>query len=195
MSGRREAFAFLAALIVYCAFALHYWNATGPWVVDDTFIFLRYAENFARGLGLVFNPGERVEGYTSFLWVLLLSAATRLGLPPLGFAQAAGLILGGVQLFAAWRFARLLAPGGVAWLVPAWLATNRTFTIWSVQGMEVKLFGALVACSLWLWTRALAPERAPGLALGALVGLAALARPEGFLQKFLSLGSSPKSPP
>ena len=42
---------------------------------DDSFISFRYANNLARGQGLVFNPGERVEGYTNFLWVLLAAAA------------------------------------------------------------------------------------------------------------------------
>ena len=42
------------------------------WVCDDAFISFRYARNLARGLGLVFNAGERVEGFTNFLWTLLL---------------------------------------------------------------------------------------------------------------------------
>ena len=40
---------------------------------DDAFITMRYARNFAQGLGLVFNPGERVEGFTSFLWTIILA--------------------------------------------------------------------------------------------------------------------------
>ena len=42
-------------------------------VVDDAYISMRYSKNMAQGIGLVFNAGERVEGYTSFLWVLLLA--------------------------------------------------------------------------------------------------------------------------
>ncbi|MFP8881170.1 MAG: hypothetical protein VCE43_17850, partial [Myxococcota bacterium] len=33
------------------------------WLCDDAFISIRYAENLANGLGLVYNAGERVEGY------------------------------------------------------------------------------------------------------------------------------------
>ncbi len=40
------------------------------YTVDDAFISFRYSQNLARGMGLVFNPGERVEGYTNFLWTL-----------------------------------------------------------------------------------------------------------------------------
>ncbi|XDD51707.1 hypothetical protein AB3N59_08260 [Leptospira sp. WS92.C1] len=42
------------------------------WIADDAFISLRYAKNFAEGKGLVFNAGEYTEGYTNFLWTLLL---------------------------------------------------------------------------------------------------------------------------
>jgi hypothetical protein len=34
--------------------------------VDDAYISLRYAENWATGRGLSFNPGERVEGTRTF---------------------------------------------------------------------------------------------------------------------------------
>lgn len=58
------------------AWALHL-----GWVADDAFISFRYARNWVNGAGLVFNPGERVEGYTNFLWVVLLSPFEALGMP------------------------------------------------------------------------------------------------------------------
>ena len=36
----------------------------------------------AESPGLVFNPGKRGEGYTNFLWVLLMAAAMQLGFAP-----------------------------------------------------------------------------------------------------------------
>jgi arabinofuranosyltransferase len=51
-------------------------------VQDDAFVTLRYAQNLAEGAGLTWNPGERVEGYTNFLWALLLVVAFRLGIDP-----------------------------------------------------------------------------------------------------------------
>jgi len=42
---------------------------------EDCFITFRYAEQWLRGRGLVFNPGERVEGYSNFLWLALMAAA------------------------------------------------------------------------------------------------------------------------
>jgi arabinofuranosyltransferase len=43
--------------------------------IDDGNIFLKYAENIVNGNGFVFNVGsERVEGFTSLLWVLVCAA-------------------------------------------------------------------------------------------------------------------------
>lgn len=46
---------------------------------DDAFITYRYAENLINGYGIVFNPGERVEGYSNFLYVLLMVPGAFLG--------------------------------------------------------------------------------------------------------------------
>ena len=46
-------------------------------VCDDAFIAFRYVSNLHDGHGLVWNraPFQPVEGYTSFLWVVLLHGA------------------------------------------------------------------------------------------------------------------------
>src|SRR5205085_9529171 len=40
---------------------------------DDEMVSMRYAQNLASGNGLVWNPGEKVEGFTNPLWVLLMA--------------------------------------------------------------------------------------------------------------------------
>src|ERR1035437_4307958 len=40
---------------------------------DDAMISMRYARNLAEGHGLVWNPGERVEGYTNLAWTLFMA--------------------------------------------------------------------------------------------------------------------------
>ncbi len=52
------------------------------WTADDAYLSFRYAEQWVHGHGLVFNPGERVEGYTNFLWTAWCALGMRLGLPP-----------------------------------------------------------------------------------------------------------------
>ena len=42
--------------------------------IDDANIFMNYARHLSGGEGFVFNTGgEKVEGFTSLLWVLLCS--------------------------------------------------------------------------------------------------------------------------
>ena len=47
------------------------WAWSLLWASDDAYITFRYAENLVKGHGLVYNPGERVEGYTDFLWAII----------------------------------------------------------------------------------------------------------------------------
>ncbi|HEX4934306.1 MAG TPA: hypothetical protein VFV33_14045, partial [Gemmatimonadaceae bacterium] len=64
-----------AAAILYGLWAA--WRRA--WVSDDAYITFRYADHLARGLGLVFNVGERVEGYSNFLWTIWIAFGLRLG--------------------------------------------------------------------------------------------------------------------
>ena len=47
-------------------------------LIDDAMISMRYAWNLSHGLGLVWNPGEYVEGYTNPLMTLLMALPTLL---------------------------------------------------------------------------------------------------------------------
>jgi len=85
--------------------------------VDDAYISYRYAENLAAGRGLVFDPGERVEGYSNFLWVILLALSRILGAPIPAASLWLGLFLTLGTLVVAADLGRRLAPdsrwGGV----------------------------------------------------------------------------------
>jgi hypothetical protein len=65
-------------LLVVCAAGL-WWAWSLRWIADDAFISLRYARNLIEGHGLVYNVGERVEGYTNFLWTVLMASAGAVG--------------------------------------------------------------------------------------------------------------------
>ena len=45
------------------------------WTAEDAFIDFRVVRNLLAGHGPVFNPGQRVEAYTSPVWVLLLAVS------------------------------------------------------------------------------------------------------------------------
>jgi arabinofuranosyltransferase len=61
------------------------------WVSDDAFISFRYGRHLAEGEGLVWNPGEYVEGYTNLLWTLVLAVIEKLEADPVLASQALGL--------------------------------------------------------------------------------------------------------
>src|SRR5512146_354980 len=66
------------------------WN----FVTDDAFISFVYSRNLARHGQLVFNLGERVEGYTNFLWTLMLAGFLKVGLSPETMSRVLGTYFG-----------------------------------------------------------------------------------------------------
>src|SRR5215208_101414 len=49
-------------------------NGSRVFYLDDVqMVGMRYGRNLAEGLGLVWNAGERVEGYTNLLWTLFMA--------------------------------------------------------------------------------------------------------------------------
>lgn len=166
-------------------------------VVDDAYISFRYARNLVRGEGLVFNPGERVEGITNFLWTVLLAGAMAAGAEPEPAAEvlAAAAALGTLLLLAALG-RRLLRGRGAAMatvLPPVLFAALGSQARHVISGMETLLFVFLVlagfSCLLWRWRHASeAPPEPPGaavvggraaLAAGVVFALATMTRPEG----------------
>ncbi|MDP6518273.1 MAG: hypothetical protein QF411_00105 [Planctomycetota bacterium] len=165
----------LAALAVAhaCSFA-----GSGPF--DDDFILYRYARNLAQGLGPVFQPGERVEGFTSPLSVLLLAWCLRLGLAAHKASfliSCLGTVMAVCSLDLLWRRARLQSRFPLPALL---LALSPAFAWHAVAGQGTTLVAGLLAAALLFHERASRAQTGAGLA-AALLGLAALARPEALL--------------
>lgn len=78
----------LIVLLMALAFMQAY---THRFVQDDAFISFIYARNLVNGQGLTWF-GTYVEGYTNFLWVLLMSAGMRIGAEPVLFSYALGIL-------------------------------------------------------------------------------------------------------
>lgn len=123
-----------------------------PAQVDDAYISYRYAAHLVEGHGLVWNVGERVEGFTNPLWTLLVAFGLALGgsAPALGYAlglmSGLALLLGTAALARSWLVPeqRWLAP-----LAPGLLACFGTFVFWSTAGMETSLHAALAMGALF----------------------------------------------
>jgi arabinofuranosyltransferase len=146
--------------------------------VDDAFISFRYARNFARGWGLVYNQGEAIEGYTNFLWTVLLGAGARVGLEPEHLAK----VLGGASALGTvatlYFFEARIRPLGWAPCLSPWLyASSIVATGYAVWGLETALFAFLVVLGTLLFHREDAEPRAFPWS-GVVFGVAGLTRPE-----------------
>ena len=166
----------LVAYLSHCL-ALNY-------VVDDSFITFRYVKNFVNGSGLVFNPGERVEGYTNFLWAMLLSpflyANPKINL--LLVAQVLGIVFGMATILLVVRFSSLINRpfGPLSVVAAAFLAFNSSFSAWSTGGLETTLFTFLVFAGGLGYVYFLQTGKKQ-LVPAVLFALAAMTRPEGIL--------------
>src|SRR5690606_41082865 len=119
---RRVALGALAvALVVGLLLHARAWE----FLCDDAYISFRYAVNLAEHGALEYNLGERVEGYTNFLWVLVLALGTCLGLAPEALAPwltQAGALAGAAATVVLVRALRgASGPWALADLVPALL--------------------------------------------------------------------------
>ncbi|MCB9233354.1 MAG: glycosyltransferase family 39 protein [Bacteroidia bacterium] len=162
-------------------------SLTGAWLLrfcpDDAFITFRYAQNLALGHGPVWNAGEQpVEGYSTFLWMLLMSLPHFLHLDVLLFARLAGLISLAGMLGFAWKIFRRQLDKGPSLLLLALLGTHFTLMSFATSGMETVFFGFLVVLNAWLYERFLQRGMQSGFEaflMGLALALLPLTRPEG----------------
>ncbi len=150
----------------------------GP--IDDDFICMRYGRSFLSGDGLVFNPGQVVEGFTAPLWVMILAVGMAVGLDPVHVsvivsALACGLIVASVGV--AWQTLRPRS----AWPVPAILvATSPALAFHGAAGLGTTLLAGLLALWFALGLRAEARGQVP-TASALVLALACLLRQEAAL--------------
>lgn len=183
------------ALIVLAARVSALAGQEGNLILDDAFISFRYARHLASGSGLVFNVGERVEGYTNFLWTVLLAACARAGLDiPASsavlalLATAATIVVIGLisaRVFAAHPHEDLLAA-----VAPVLFAALGCQSRYVLAGMETPLFVLLLTSGVYAWMCA------RPVATGLLFALAMMTRPEGLMFALIALafGSTSSAP-
>lgn len=170
------------ALLVLGLLAL--WTAAGGLAsnIDDALITLRYSAMWVEGQGLVFNPGERVEGYSNPVWTVLCALPLVVGMDGLLGAKLMGMafdvaaVCGALLL--AWELVQPKRwPTALAVLAGAGLlAVSHPLRFWATAGLETTQYAALLVLALW---RLSVERRAGGLPLSAaLAGLAAISRPE-----------------
>jgi arabinofuranosyltransferase len=183
-----------SVILLLCAAALAagigwklFWFLT-----DDAYISFRYISNAHLGHGYVWNapPFRPVEGYTSFLWVVLLDAVWRVtGVAPPQAANPLALLFTLATLVVAARMVLRLteSPQRARARLPylalalAGIVTNRTFLTWSSSGLETAMFNLLVIA--WVYTGAFmrASFARRSFALAGCATAIYLVRPDGLL--------------
>ncbi|HMQ79457.1 MAG TPA: hypothetical protein PKE39_11980 [Ignavibacteria bacterium] len=171
------------------AVILYYYSKTFDFIQDDSFITYRYVKNFTEGNGLVFNIGERVEGYTCFLWVVLLAGVKSLGFNFISASQVLGIISSMLTLLFTYLISsKIFTKNNGAFYnlvftlgASVMLAANGSFAYWAVSGMETGLFGCLITLGIYLYLREI-KDHSDSFPISSIVFLfASLTRPEGNL--------------
>lgn len=150
------------------------------WLNDDQMISMRYARNLAQGHGLVWNPGQRIEGYTNFLWTVTMAglhllpigdARMALLVKALNWALACAVLVLGERLLRFFRPHPALALPGLLLM----LVFCGDLIYWSVHGFETILLAVIF---LFVLARILEESRAarPRLGTYLLMGLLPLVR-------------------
>jgi hypothetical protein len=193
---RHAAFVVVISLLVVLALPLLF-SLTTRQVWEDFLITFRYSCNAARGVGLVYNPGERVYGFTSPLNVLLpllwqVSSQTVDYHPALWFFSACGLVVMCLGIIAVVWQSYHHSARTLYWLIvliPIICLLQVKTTAFAVNGQEAGFLVGFLALALvgavrgfsthpslsglaWaglFWTRPDAPVYIAALVLGGLL--------------------------
>jgi hypothetical protein len=165
------------ALSLGCCGLAHLWFHRS-YTLDDAYITYRYSRNFAHGLGLVYNPGDYVKGYSNTLYTLLMSVPELFGRDPNPFSKCLGFAAFVWIAVTVWRlYAR--ESDRALWTL-AFLASSTALAVHCTSGLETGSYTALLFAAV---ARRLEeqrkPEARPWSAL--LFGAVVISRPEGIL--------------
>ncbi|KTD66197.1 hypothetical protein [Legionella spiritensis] len=163
--------------------------AIWDFTIDDMYITLRYARNWAHGDGLLWNIGEEpVEGYSNFSFLIIAAAAIRIGLDPVIVLKSMGVVGLVFATGALYFLSRLWVSVWLAFIPCLWLLLYNGEIIWSVSGLETTVYQAFLAMGLLCLLMGVgyrfvpsgrrASQRRYAISAGFLFFLAALTRPE-----------------
>ena len=169
-----------AAMVYGVAMAIH-----RRWVCDDAFISYRYALNLIEGKGLVFNAGERVEGYSNFLWTLWCAVGLLLEISCETWTMVWGVVCYGCAiLLLGYLHVQLRRSLGAAFgfsvpIAAILAALHDDWSVYATSGLETSLFILLAILGYVLLAQGVLTGRHRPVAASVVMTLAALTRPDG----------------
>ncbi len=152
------------------------------WISDDAHISFRYVKHLLAGEGLVFNPGERVQGFTHPLWLALLTPGQAL-MHPYAWVMLLSALLSALLVMLLWRW-RIeegdSGPGALA--ATGLLFTSNLFLTFQSGGLENPLTHLLlVTLARLVWQLHRSPEHPSSRWLMPLGAALVLTRPDNLL--------------
>lgn len=193
-------FSSLIKILLWILIAIIYYQKAFDlkFIQDDAFTSLRYIKNILNGQGLVFNPGERVEGYTNFLWVMILSTIklignlSRLNINLEELTQTLSTFFGLTFLIAVYvlsnrifndkKYSSLFS-SAFSFLIVLMVLYTTPFMYWSVSGMETSLFATLTIITIYLFIESYHSQKLMPFVIVSILN--SLLRPEGFIFFFI----------
>jgi len=164
--NKKVAKGFVVIAILYLAFAgfLIYQSSTVAIdgnhyfsLFDDAMISMRYAGNLANGNGLVWNVGERIEGFTNPLLVFIMALAIFIfgKVGAVLAIQIFGLLLIAINVGLILKITHQLLPrnrfhDSALFFAGFFSLTFYPLLYWSITGMETGLLATLVLYACWL---------------------------------------------
>jgi arabinofuranosyltransferase len=191
MPNDRESHGGILTLFLFFAAALllHTFSYR-EYVTDDAYISFRYLKNYIAGDGLLYNPGERIWGYSNFLWLAVLYPAVRASIDPLTASRIIGTVCSvlTLALVLRWNGASPGAARRASVFGGLLLITSGAFALQAVGGLETSFYTLLLLSALFTYRKAAAGGRhAYSLLSGVLCALTAMTRPEGVFLYFILL--------
>ncbi len=164
-------------------------------VQDDSYISFRFVKNFVEGHGLVFNPGERVEGYTNLLWVLVLSIFYAMKFNIENISQYLSMAFGIAVLFFTYKISALVelkepavknkkvnSYNGIEsylnFIPVILLVLTGAYNFWAISGMETCMFIFFVLGGIYYYIKDKNSDL-PNYKFAIYIFLASMTRPEG----------------
>lgn len=156
-------------LVFYVTASLHFSSTA-----DETYVYLQYGRNIARGEGISFNAGSPSYGVSGPLWALLIAGGVKLNLDPYIVAKTLDIVFASMALMAVLAFAFIVIRDRLYAIIAAWIFSfDAWFLRWAGSGTETSLALLLAMLSLWY------AYKKEYVTSSLVAGLLTLVRPEG----------------
>jgi hypothetical protein len=144
---------FLVTAGLFFALAADQVRRMGDFRVDDAYITFSFSKNLALGRGPVYSHDLRVEGYSNFLWMVLVGVFHKLGFELyLGARVLSGLCLAGCG-YAVYSLVRRTGVRSAAVLGVLWLVCCSDMVRAALSGLETVAVSAALALAYSAYLR------------------------------------------